>query len=518
MKVSRGELWPGSIRPEDALRQEGPAEARPPEIGSSSPATPEELCRAAGPTEVAEAVRRARAAQLAWGSLSYSSRARYILKARRALCERQDEIIKLICDETGKPPFEALTTEVFPIADLMSYYAANTKRILKEERFSLAVLRNKRSMITYEPLGVVGIISPWNFPFSIPAGAIIMALMAGNTAVLKPSEHAPMVGEWIKRLFADSGFPAGVVEVIQGDGSTGAALVESAVDKIFFTGSSRTGKKIAESAARRLLPVVLELGGKDPMIVCADAPFERTVKGAVWGAFANCGQVCASVERLYVVEPVAEKFIRAVLDEVNKLRLGQDIGPLANENQLSVVCEHVADAIAKGAQVLTGGRRREDLGGCFFEPTVLINVNNSMKVMSEETFGPVLPIMVVRDEEEAIQQANNTCYGLLASVWTSDTARGRRLARRIQAGTVIINDAVYTHGAAQTPWFGIKQSGLGSTHGRAGLLEFVRMKHINWDLLPLKSNWWWFPYTETRHRRFKTLMKLLYGWGLRKIA
>jgi succinate-semialdehyde dehydrogenase/glutarate-semialdehyde dehydrogenase len=351
-----------------------------------------------------------------------------------------------------------------------------------------------------------------------------MALMAGNAVVLKPSELTPLVGDAIKRLFAGAGFPEGVFEVVQGDGSTGAALVDSTVDKIFFTGSVRTGKRIAEAAAKRLLPVVLELGGKDPMIVCEDAPFERTVKGAVWGAFANCGQVCASVERLYVVEPIADKFISSVVDEVKKLRQGPpsgcttDIGPLINQSQLNIVTEHIADAVARGARVLTGGRRRDDLEGYFFEPTVLVDVNSSMKVMTEETFGPVLPIMVVKDEEEAIREANNSRYGLLASVWTKDNERGRRIARRIEAGSVIVNDALYTHGAAQTPWFGVKESGLGVTHGSAGLYEFVRMKHVNWDLMPLKSDWWWFPYTDVWYGRFKTLMKVLYRWGLRKIV
>jgi succinate-semialdehyde dehydrogenase/glutarate-semialdehyde dehydrogenase len=496
------------------------------EIVSINPATMEELGRFAVATsaEVHGAVARARAAAPAWAALSYRNRARYILKVRRALYDRQNEIINIISDETGKPPFEALTTEVFPIADLMSHYAARTEKILREERFTLAVFRNKRSMITYEPLGVVGVISPWNFPFSIPTGEVVMALMAGNTVVLKPSEFTPLVADAIGRLFASAGFPEGVFEIVQGDGSTGAALVESGVDKLFFTGSVRTGKRIAESAARRLLPVVLELGGKDPMIVCEDAPFERAVKGAVWGAFANCGQVCASVERLYVTAPVAEKFISAVADEVKRLRVGPpsgcktDIGPLVNENQLKIVSDQVADAVAKGARVLAGGRRREDLGGLFFEPTVLVEVTDSMRVMNEETFGPVLPIKVVRDEEEAIAEANKTRYGLLASVWTSDNERGRRIARRIEAGTVIINDAVYTHGAAQTPWFGVKESGLGVTHGKAGLFEFVRMKHINWDLFPMKSNFWWFPYTDRWYGRFKGLMKVLYRWGLRKIA
>ena len=496
------------------------------EIISINPATLKELGRfpIASTAEVEEAVTRARAAQPAWGALSYRNRARYILKARHELLNRQDEIINTISEETGKPPFESLSTEVFPVADLMSHFAYKSERVLRDERFTLSVFRNKRSLVTYEPMGVVGIISPWNFPFSIPTGEVVMALMAGNCVVLKPSEYAPFVGNIIKELFASAGFPEGVVEVVQGDGSTGAALVESKVDKIFFTGSVRTGKRIAEEAAKRLLPVVLELGGKDPMIVCEDAPFERTVKGAAWGAFANCGQVCASVERLYVVEPIAEKFISALVEEVKRLRVGPpsgcetDIGPLTNENQLNIVSDHVADAVARGARVLTGGRKREDLEGFFFEPTILVDVNNSMKVVNEETFGPVLPIMVVKDEEEAIQEANNTRYGLLASVWTSDNERGRRIAKRILAGTVVINDAVYTHGAAQTPWFGVKESGMGVTHGRAGLFEFVRMKHVNWDLWPLKSNMWCFPYTDRWYGRFKTLMKVLYRWGLKKIV
>jgi acyl-CoA reductase-like NAD-dependent aldehyde dehydrogenase len=497
------------------------------EIVSRDPATLREIgrFRVASAARVETAVARARAAQSAWGMLSHRNRARYMIKLRRLIYDRQDHIIQVISEETGKPRFEALATEVLPVMELISYYASKAERILRHERFTLAVFRNKRSMITYEPLGVIGIISPWNFPFAIPMGGLAMALIAGNAVVLKPSEYTPVVGQLIGQLFADAGFPEGLVEVVQGDGSTGAALVESAVDKIFFTGSVRTGRKIAESAARRLLPVVLELGGKDPMIVCEDAPFERTVKGAVWGAFSNCGQVCASVERLYVLEPIADRFISALVEEVKKLRLGPpgpgcsaDVGPLSNEAQLNTVSEHIADAVAKGARILIGGRRRDDLGGYFFEPTVLIDVNNSMKVMREETFGPVLPVKIVRDEDEAIREANDTRYGLLASVWTSDLERGRRIAQRIEAGTVIINDVIYTHGAAQTPWFGIKESGLGVTHGRAGLLEFVRMKHINWDLLTLRSNPWWFPYTDQWYGRFKALAKLLYRWGLRKLA
>ncbi len=504
-----------------------PTDVRLSEIVSINPATLEEIARfpVASSADVNSAVARARAAQPAWAALCYRNRARYVLKARRALYDRQNEIIQILSDETGKPNFEALSTEVFPTCDLMSHFASKTEKLLRDERFSIAVFRNKRSMITYEPLGVVGIVTPWNFPFAISMGEVVMALMAGNTVVLKPSEYTPLAGDFIRRLFASAGFPDGVIEVVQGDGSTGAALVDASVDKIFFTGSVRTGKRIAEAAAKRLLPVVLELGGKDPMIVCEDAPFERTVKGAVWGAFANCGQICASVERLYVSEKIADRFIPALVEEVKKLRIGApdanfstDMGPLINETQLNIVIDQVADAVAKGARVLTGGRRRTDLGGYFFEPTVLVDVTNDMKVMNEETFGPLLPIKIFKDEEEAIHEANNTNYGLLASVWTSSNERGRRIAKRIEAGTVIINDAVYTNGAAQTPWFGVKESGLGTTHGKAGMFEFVRMKHINWDLFPMKSNMWWYPYTETWYGRFKTIMKVLYRWGLRKIA
>lgn len=496
------------------------------ELVSHSPATMEELgrVRIATRADVESAVARAREAQRAWGATPVRDRARCILKARAALLDRQDEIMRIVSHETGKPPFEVLATEVFPVAELMTHYSAQTHRMLRDRRFTLAVLRNKRSMISYEPLGVVGVISPWNFPFSIPAGAVVMALMAGNAVVLKPSELTPLVGDSIRRLFAAAGLPAGLLEVVQGDGVTGAAVVESAIDKVFFTGSVRTGKRVAETAARRLLPVVLELGGKDPMIVCEDAPFDRAVRGAVWGAFANCGQVCASVERLYVVEPIAERFISAVVDEVKSLRVGPpdgcstDVGPLINSRQLDVVSEHVADAVEKGARVLVGGDRQKGVAGYFYEPTVLVDVDSSMRIMQEETFGPVLPIMVVRDEDEAIRHANSSRYGLLASVWTRDNERGRTIARKVEAGTVIVNDVLYTHGAPQTPWFGVKQSGLGVTHGQAGLLEFVRMKHVNWDLLPLKSDWWWFPYTERWLGRFKMLMRVLYRWGLRRIT
>jgi len=529
------------------------------ELVSFNPATLKELGRVPILTseQVQRAVLTAKAAQLAWGALTFRQRAAYILKAKDVLLERQDDLCQLIACESGKPALEALTSELLPGANLMDYFARKSERLLRREEFTLSVFRNKKSRIEHLPLGVVGVISPWNYPLSIPLGEVVMGLMAGNAVLLKPSEQTPLVGLQIGDLFRAAGLPTDILQVLTGDGQTGAALAESAIDKIFFTGSVRTGRKIAEASARRFLPFVLELGGKDAMIVCADAPFERTVGGALWGAFNNCGQACASVERLYVVESIAPRFIEAVVEQTKTLRVGtdggcvgggvrepppspglatipplprpagaggegrgegeyMDIGPLNNARQLEIVVDQIRDAVAGGAKILTGGRRIENLPGYFFEPTVLVNVNHSMRLMQEETFGPVLPIVTVKDEAEAIRQANDSNFGLLASVWTKDTKRGQQIASQIQAGTIIINDVLYTHGAAETPWFGVKDSGIGVTHSSHGLREFVRMKHINWDLLPLKTNPWWFPYSPQRARKFKLLLKLLHQWKLKR--
>jgi len=494
------------------------------EIISINPATMAELGRVPvlGEADVNRALANAQAAQPAWAALSFKERARYILRAKNVLHERQDQVCELISHEAGKPVVEALTSEVLPAANLMDYFARKSAKLLRDEQFSLSVFRNKKSRIHFFPHGVVGIISPWNYPFSIPIGEVVMGLMAGNAVLLKPSEYTPLVGLKVGELFRAAGLPDGILQVLTGDGTTGASLVDAAIQKIFFTGSIRTGRRVAETAARRLMPFVLELGGKDAMIVCADAPFERTVNGALWGAFSNCGQACASVERLYVVAAIADKFINAVVEKTKTLRVGgdgaqqQDIGPLTNANQLRVVTEQVNDALARGAKALTGGKRIESLPGYFYEPTVLVNVNSSMRVMQEETFGPVLPIVVVKDEAEAIREANRSNFGLLASVWTKDTNRGKRIAAQVEAGTVLINDVIYTHGAAETPWFGVKESGFGVTHSKHGLREFVQMKHINWDLLPMKTNPWWYPYSETKRRNFKLLAKVLHKWGLKK--
>jgi succinate-semialdehyde dehydrogenase/glutarate-semialdehyde dehydrogenase len=314
-------------------------------------------------------------------------------------------------------------------------------------------------------------------------------------------------------VFSRAGLPEGVLEVVTGDGSTGAALVEADVDKIMFTGSVATGRRVAEAAARRLIPVVLELGGKDPMIVFEDADLGAAVEAAVWGAFANSGQACASVERCYVHERVAEDFTSRVVEKVRTLKQGtegeegSDVGAMSSERQLLIVKEHVSEALSRGARALTGGSRLGEARGYFHEPTVLTNVDHTMAVMREETFGPVLPIMTFRDEREAVRLANDSPFGLTASVWTRDLARGRRVAHQIEAGTVMVNEVLYTHGIAQTPWGGVKQSGLGRTHGRLGLLEMVVPHHVHVNRLARIHDLWWFNYTPRAARLFRSLAR-----------
>ena len=497
------------------MAQSIPAKIAGAEIVSRDPATGEEIGRVALtlPEEVARAVDRARAAQAAWAAKSFRERGRIVMNARRIVLKELEEIAQLVSRETGKPTAEAVSMEMATSLDLMQYFARQTESLLQRERVHIGLYgwMGRTSYINYKPIGVVGIISPWNFPWATPLGEVVMALMAGNSVVLKPSELTPLTGVKIKQVFARAGLPNDVLQVVTGDGSTGAALIGAGVDKIMFTGSVATGKRVAEAAANYLIPVVLELGGKDPMIVLEDANVENAARGAVWGAFANCGQSCAAVERCYVHESIAQKFTDAVVAETKRLKQTgdkhADIGPMSSEQQLRTVERHVYEATARGAKALTGGERTPDAPGPFFPPTVLTNVNHEMDVMREETFGPVLPLMTFRTEDEAVRLANDSVYGLTASVWTSDLARGKRIAERIEAGTVTVNDVLYTHGIAQTPWGGVKQSGFGRTHGRAGLLELVNQQHVHVNRFPFLPDAWWFNYTTDAGKLFRSLAR-----------
>jgi len=358
----------------------------------------------------------------------------------------------------------------------------------------------KSGRLLREPYGVVGIISPWNYPFSIPGTESLAALVAGNAVVLKPSEFASLVALELRSLLREAGVPEDVFQVVLGDGATGAALLHAQIDKLVFTGSVTTGKRIASVAAERLLPVVLELGGKDPMLVLDDANVDVASSAAVWGAFVNAGQTCLSVERCYVHHSLYESFARACVEKTKKLRVGQgldpatDVGPMIHERQLRIVEDHVEDAVARGARILTGGSRLSELGSNFYQPTILADVTHEMRIMREETFGPVLPIMAYHTEDEAVRLANDSEYGLAASVWTSDNARGERLARRIKAGTVMVNDVISCYGISEAPHGGFKASGIGRTHGRFGLEEMVRVKYLDIDRMPAMKKMWWYGY------------------------
>ena len=461
--------------------------------------------------EVEQAVLRAQAAQPSWNALGVSKRSEILRNFQALLQARKSEIARAITLEEGKPVVEALLTEVLVVLDSARFCIENARSLLREENVPHGSLpmKAKSGRILREPYGVIGIISPWNYPFSIPATESLAALITGNAVVLKPSELTPLVALELASLLYQAGVPKEIFQVVIGDGATGASLADSRVGKLIFTGSVATGKKIAQSGAARLLPVVLELGGKDPMLVLDDADIDVASSAAVWGAFMNAGQACLSIERCYVHRGVYEKFLEACVAKTKRLHVGNgidpqtDVGPMIHERQLLVVEAQVQDAETKGVRVLTGGTRLTHLGHNFYSPTVLANVNHSMLVMREETFGPVLPIMAFDSDEEAIDLANDSQYGLAASVWTKDQSRGDMIARRINVGTVMVNDAISCFGISEAPHGGVKASGMGRTHGRFGLEEMVRIKYLDSDHLPRMKKLWWYGYGESFTHQMK---------------
>ena len=473
-------------------------------IVSRNPATGGTLreFECASPDAVEAAVERARALQSAWAELGVRARVEVLRRFQRLLYQNKAELARAITLENGKPQVEALLTEVLVVLDAARFLIEDAPAALKPEPVSHRnlAMKLKSAYLVREPYGVIGIISPWNYPFSIPATEGLAALVAGNAVVVKPSEFTPLSALELASLLHQAGVPRDIFHVLVGDGPIGAALVEAPIDKIVFTGSVRTGKRVAEAAAKKLIPALLELGGKDPMLVLEDANLDVASSAALWGAFMNAGQTCLSVERCYVHHSLYEKFLSAVVEKASKLRVGNgldpetDIGPMIHEQQLRVVEAHVAEAIARGARLLTGGRRMPELGANFYAPTVLADVTHEMLIMREETFGPVLPVMPFGSDDEAVRLANDSEFGLAASIWTRNRRRGEALARRIQAGTVMVNDVISCFGISEAPHGGIKSSGLGRTHGRLGLEEMVRIKYLDSDLLPRMRKVWWFGY------------------------
>jgi succinate-semialdehyde dehydrogenase/glutarate-semialdehyde dehydrogenase len=496
--------------------------APPDQLESYNPATGERLgsVEITPPGNVASVVEAVSKVQPFWAQLTLEDRARYLERAAQVLIDESDDIRDLIVREQGKPRNEAFAMEVLPTIDALSWISRAGQEILADEKIPMPqiFLKTKSSTFTYEPLGVIAVISPWNYPWSIPFGEAALALMAGNGVVLKPASLTPLIGDRIQRVFERAGLPEGLVRVIHGPGA-GPALVASGVAKVFFTGSVEAGRRVGEECGRRLKGSVLELGGKDPMIVLADVNLDHAIAGALWGGFANAGQTCSGIERVYVLRQVADRFISGVVTGAEGLRVGDplswdtEIGPMVSDEQFESVRELVDDAVAAGASRLCGGPVPSPDGfeaGRFYAPTVLTGVTGDMRIMREEIFGPVLPIVTVDSEDEAVALANDSPFGLGASIWTSERTKGERMARELEAGMVWINEHMFSHGACQCPWGGVKDSGLGRTHSKFGLYECVNVKLRVWEGGSVRDAWW-HPYDETLGRALRQTAKILYG-------
>ena len=460
------------------------------------------------PVAVQEVVTEAKLAQGAWEEVTLADRRALLVRVAETVLERADEIADTVVAETGKPRVEAFTTELFPALDALVWLAKQAPQLLAPERvgYPQLHLKHKRASLHYEPIGVVGVIAPWNFPFAIPFTQIAYALAAGNSVVLKPSELTPFSGALAAELFATAGAP---VRVAQGDGAVGAALIKArGLGKVLFTGSAEVGRLVAASAGERLVPVTLELGGKDPMIVLDDADLARAVDGALWGSFMNCGQVCSGVERIYVQGALYEPFV----EELSRKSRELDLGPLISEEQRDKVADLVDDAVERGARALAGGRAPERVGW-FYEPTVLVDVPRDARIEHDETFGPVVTVSRVTDDAHAIRAANDSVFALGASVWTRDTERAQRAAHRLRAGTVWHNDHAYSYASSQATWGGRGESGFGRTHSKHGLYDLTSPKFVDRDSgrVPVP---WWFPYDEQAAAAFRGVLGTLYADGL----
>ena len=472
------------------------------------------------PSQVGDVVADVAEVQPFWAQLSLADRARYLRRAADVLVEEVDQVAQLLTREQGKPLTESYTMEVIPSIDVLHWCADNGPKILADEqlRMGQALFLTKRARLVYQPLGVVGVIAPWNYPWSIPFDEVAIALMAGNGVVLKPASLTPLLGDRIQSIFDRAGFPQGLVRAVHGGGAIGQELCETpGIRKVFFTGSVETGRRVGEICAHNMKGSVLELGGKDPQIVCSDADLDNAISGCVWGGFANAGQTCSGIERTYVVRDVAEPFLEGVVGRAGELTVGDpmswetEIGPMVSADQFETVGELVDDAIESGAERLTGGPRQLDgYSGRFIAPTVLAGVSDEMRIIKEEIFGPVVPIVVVDDEAEALRRANDSNFGLGASVWTRDRAKGERIAREIESGMVWINDHSYTHAACQCSWGGVKDSGLGRSHSKFGLWECVDVKTVSWEPGHTR-NFWWQPYDATLGQAVRSSARLLYG-------
>ena len=469
---------------------------------------------------VKEAVRKSREAQRTWAETPLRERQARARAMGREIVARVDEIALVISRSTGKTRMDALTTDVFPGALMASYYARVAPRILKPRTLgrSSILFFNKVSRLTRVPFGVIGIISPWNYPFGIPLHEVIPALLSGNGVVLKVATQVQPVGEAIADVVKAAGFPQGLFSLVHLPGAAaGNAMLAAGVDKLFFTGSTAAGKELMAKAARKLVPVVLELGGNDPMIVLDDANLDRAAAGALWAGVSNAGQSCAAVERVYVQQGAWEGFRQRLADRVAKIRVGPDrdfdveVGSLTSEEQKKKVTGVLRDAVKKGARIVA---QAGPSSGLFHPVTVLEDADSSMAAMCEEIFGPIIALQKVRDESEAVARANDSIYGLSASVWSRSRRRARHVAAQLRAGSVTLNDHLISHGMAETPWGGFGQSGIGRSHGGLGFEEMTQPRVIVDDLMHrAPRNMWWYPHDKSVYEGLKGALVALHGRG-----